>query len=248
MNDYYSKENQIKYMSASQFKSFQKCEASALAEIQGEIEHEMTTAMLVGSYVDAHFSSELDEFRQEHPEIFTKGGELKSDFRQAQYIIQRIERDEMFMRYISGEPQVIVEGTIGGVLFHGKLDSLHRGKAIVDLKIMKDFAPIYVEGEGRLHFIEAYGYDIQGAIYQELVGDKLPFFIAAATKEREPDLAIFSIPQQRLDYALDLVQHFARRYADIKLGLIEPERCGKCDYCKRTKILTSVTDYLEETA
>jgi hypothetical protein len=190
----------------------------------------------------------MNEFQTEHPEIFLKSGELKTDFRHAQYIIQRIERDDMFMKFISGESQVVAEGKIDGVLFHGRLDSLHRGRAIVDLKVMRDFDPIYVEGEGRVHFIEAYGYDIQGAIYQALVGGNLPFYIAAATKEREPDLEIFSIPQHRLDYALDLVRHFARRYSDIKLGLITPERCGKCNYCKKTKNLTSVTDYLEEIA
>jgi hypothetical protein len=31
-------------------------------------------------------------------------------------------------------------------------------------------------------------------------------------------------------------------YDAIKQGVIEPERCGKCDYCKRTKVLKKPTD------
>ena len=121
---------------------------------------------------------------------------------------------------------------------------------IVDLKIMKDFASVWVEGEGKLPFVEAWGYDIQGGIYQEVVrqntGKQLPFYIAAASKEKpEPDISIFSIPQYRLDYALDLVKHFAPDYQAIKLDTVEPERCGRCDYCKHTKVLSEIIDYTE---
>jgi len=52
--NYFSQENNMKYMGASQFKSFMNCEAAALAEIKGEFEREKTVALLVGSYVDAH--------------------------------------------------------------------------------------------------------------------------------------------------------------------------------------------------
>ena len=51
--NYFSPENQLAYMGASQFKSFLACPAAALAEIRGEYRKEETTALLVGSYVDA---------------------------------------------------------------------------------------------------------------------------------------------------------------------------------------------------
>ena len=105
---------------------------------------------------------------------------------------------------------------------------------------MKDFAPIYKEGQGRLNFIEAWGYDIQGAIYQAVEGHSLPFFIAAATKEREPDMAVVSIPQPYLDTAMEIVKSNVRRFAELKKGIGEPIRCEKCDYCKRTKVLDRV--------
>lgn len=237
---YFSPENNVKYMSASQFKSFMSCEAAALAELKGEYTREKTTALLVGSYVDAYFEGSLERFRADNPELFTRQGTLRSEYRQAEYIIGRITGDELFMKYMSGEKQVIKVGEIEGIPFKIKIDSYHPGKAIVDLKIMKDFAPIYKEGQGRLNFIEAWGYDIQGAVYQAIEGNYLPFFIAAATKEREPDMAVISVPQPYLDTAMEIVRANVQRFADLKKGVGEPIRCEKCDYCKRTKALDRV--------
>lgn len=241
--NYFSPEAQIYYMGSSQFKAFDKCEAAALAEIRGERAREKTTALLVGSYVDAHFEGTLDVFRAKNPEIFTRNGELKSQYKQAERIIQRCEQDEMFSRYMSGQKQVIMTGKIDGVPCKIKIDSYHPDKAIVDLKVMKDFEPIWVDGKGKLPFVEAWGYDIQGAMYRHVEGNDLPFMLAVATKEKEPDIALLSIPPDVLDEAMERVITNITRYADIKAGKIEPVRCEKCDYCKRTKVLTCVVDY-----
>ena len=238
--NYFSKENELKYMGSTQFKNFMDCEARALATIKGEFETKQTVAMLIGSYIDAHFEGTLDIFKAQHPEIFTQKGTLKADFKHAEYIIERISRDEMFMRYMSGEKQVIKTGEIEGVPVKIKIDSYHEKKVIVDLKIMKDFSPIWKEGQGKLNFIEAWGYDVQGAMYQKIEGNNLPFYIAGATKEDEPDLGIFSISEEVLTLALESVKTHIRRFDDIKKGLIEPVRCEKCDYCKRTKVLKDI--------
>lgn len=237
--NYFSKEANMEYMSASQFKSFNNCEAAALAELNGEYEREVTTSLLVGSYVDAHFEKTLDIFKAKHPEIFTKSGELKSEYRQAERIIERLERDELFMRFMSGDKQVIRTGEIDGVKFKIKIDSYHPHDKIVDLKIMKDFEPVWVRGKGKLNFIEAWGYDIQGAIYQAIENNCLPFYIAGATKEKTTDIDIFQIPQYYLDAAMEEVLQKSMRYQAIKQGIIEPERCGHCDYCRMTKVLTT---------
>lgn len=242
---YFDKENQMKYFSASQFKAFGQCEAAAMAEIRGEYEREKTVSLLVGSYVDAHFEGTLDLFRAQNPEIFTKQGELRSNFKQAEEIIQRLERDTLFMEYMSGQSQVIMEGELLGYLWKIKMDSYHPGDKIVDLKVMKDFAPVWVEGEGKIHFIEAWGYDIQAAIYQAIEGNDLPFYIAGATKEKVPDLGIFEIPQHSIDTAMKLIEAKIDRYADIKAGLEPARRCEHCDYCKQTKVLTGPVSYLE---
>ena len=68
-------------------------------------EMEKTTALLVGSYVDSHFEGTLDLFKAQNPEIFTKKGELKAEYRKAEEIINRIERDPLFMMFMSGEKQ-----------------------------------------------------------------------------------------------------------------------------------------------
>lgn len=239
-SNYFSLENSLKYMSVSQFKSFVECEARALAEIKGEYEREKTTALLVGSYVDSHFEGTLDIFKAQNPDIFTKQGALKAEYKQAEYIIERISRDELFSKYMSGEKQIIKTGEIEGVPFKIKIDSYHPKKAIVDLKVIKDFEPIYKPEQGRLNFIEAWGYDLQGAAYQEIEGDNLPFFIAAVTKEKEPDFAVINIPQENLDVALQIIKSKIKYFADLKKGVYKPTRCEKCDYCKRTKILSRI--------
>lgn len=94
--NYFDKENELKYFGSSQFKSFMKCEASTMARISGETEEETSTALLVGSYVDAHFEGTLDLFMAQHPEILKRDGSLKAEYTQANEIINRLERDEMF--------------------------------------------------------------------------------------------------------------------------------------------------------
>lgn len=243
-NTYFSQKNQMKYMSASQFKAFLKCEAAALAELRGEYVRPQTAALLVGSYVDAYFEGTADAFTTAHSEMFTKQRNLKSEFQHADTIIARIERDRLFMQMLSGRKQVIKTGKIGGVPFKIKMDSYFPEKLIVDLKIMRDFQPIWnADKQQKTHFIEAWGYDIQGAVYQAVEGHGLPFFIAAATKEPEPDIAVLSVPQYVLDAQRIMVETLAPRFQDLKRGIGTPERCEHCDYCKRTKKLTEIVDY-----
>jgi len=241
--NYFSTEAQSLYMGTSQFKSFQKCEAGAFAEIRGEWTREESTALLVGSYVDAHFSGTLDLFRAKHPDIYKRDGTLKAEYEQANYIIQRIERDAKFMEAMSGGTQAIMTGEIEGVPVKIKVDSL-RPDRIVDMKIMRDMADVYNKEERCWEpFWKAWNYQIQGAIYQEIVrqnvGKRLPFGLAVATKEKpEPDIDLLNLPQRELDEALEIVCANIVYFDGLKKGLYAPERCGKCDYCRSTKVLT----------
>lgn len=244
--NYHSIEANKAYMSVSQLKAFDQCEAAAMAQINGLYRNTKTTALLVGGYVDAYFAGELELFKEQNPEIFCKNGKLRAEYLKADEIITRIQSDDYFYSFMSGaEVQPIFTGTIAGVEFKIKIDFLHDDK-IVDLKIMKDFAPIYLPNRGRVNFVEAWHYDLQGAIYQEIVrqniGKKLPFYINAATKEDETDLANIPVPQEVLDYELETAIERIPYYDSIKKGVFESERCGICNYCKRTKKLTgSVT-------
>lgn len=232
--NYFSTEASMEYMSVSQFKAFESCEAAALAEAKGEYKREETTSLLVGKYVDAHFEGTLDVFKAQHPDIFTKSGTLKSDYRRAEEIISRIESDPAFMDMLSGEKQVIKTGVIEGIPVKIKMDAYFPGEKIVDLKIMKDFSPIWKDGQ-KMPWFAAWGYDLQGAIYQEIEGNKLPFYLAAASKEPVTDIQGLHIPQEYLDERMEYFRGMLPRYVAIKRGEIEPTRCEHCDYCKSTK-------------
>ena len=240
-SNYFSANNNLKYCGSSQFKDFLRCPAKAMAELNGEYSREDSTALLIGSYVDSWFEGTLDQFKAEHPSIFKKDGSLKAEYEKANAIIERVSRDDLFMKYMSGKKQVIKIGTIEGVPFKIKIDSYHRGKAIVDLKVIKDFEPIYNAEKGiREDFIRYWGYDYQAAIYQAIEGNKLPFYICAVTKEAEPDLAVIHIPQPWIDSAMEVIKNEIGIIQAIKNGEIEAKRCECCDYCIATKKLTRV--------
>ena len=204
--NYYSTEANLEYMSVSQFKDFNgtngkiACEFEAMEKMYGRWRPEKSTALLIGSYVDSYFEGSLELFKKENSEIFTQKGELKAPFKKAEEIIARIERDKYFMKYLSGEKQKIMTFELFGVQWKIKMDSYLPGIAIVDLKIMASITDLkWVRDLGYLDFVRYWGYDIQGAIYQKgveiVTGKKLPFYIAAATKENEPDIRIIQITQ-----------------------------------------------------
>lgn len=242
--NYFSASNNMKYMSASQYKSFLSCEAATLAELKGEWEHNKSEALIQGSYVDAYFEGSIESFKAEHPELFnTRTGNLLAKFSHLNYIISRIEDQPLMMELLGGKKQKIMWGKICDVPVKIKIDSYLPDK-IVDLKCMKDFSYMYKEEQGRLPWYEYWGYDIQGAIYQEIVrqntGKKLPFVLVAVTKETEPDLEILELPQASLDFELKRFKENVVRFDAIKKGVIKPDRCEKCAYCRRTKKITEI--------
>lgn len=227
-NNYYSPEANQQYFSVSQYKDFMQCEAMALAKIRGEYKPEMTRAMLTGSFVDSYFEGTLDQFMKEHPAVFTRKQELRSEFRKANEIIARIRSDELFMKFMSGEKQRIMTFDLFGVPWKMKMDSYLPGICITDLKVV-----------ARFKSLPFWRYDLQGAVYQAGVlmntDELLPFYLAVATKERTIDLDIFQIPDSTISMALSEIERNIRHYADVKQGLVPPVYCGKCDYCKSIK-------------
>lgn len=239
--NYFAPKLQMEYCGSSQFKSFLKCPAKAMAVLNGEWEEGDSVALLIGSYVDSWFEGTLDTFKSEHPELFKRDGSLKADYEKADAIIERVQQDGLFMKYMGGEKQVIKTGEIEGVPFKIKIDSYHEGKAIVDLKVIRDLKPIWDEDRGcKLDFIHYWGYDYQAAIYQAIEGNRLPVYICAVTKEAQPDLAVISIPQTWIDSAMAEIRNMIPIIDGIKRGEIEADRCGHCDYCRSTKRLSRV--------
>lgn len=245
--NYFSKEASKEWFSASQIKEFLACEASALAKINEPSEEEKSTALMVGSYVDAYFEGTLEDFIKENPQIFnSRTGELKADYKQAEQMIARAERDPLFMEYMTGEKQVIKTGELFGVPFKCKFDVYVPGKRIVDLKTVQDFEPKYKEGEGRLNFADFWNWPLQMAIYQAIEGNKLPCYLAVITKEKPSNIAVIQIAQSKLDAELEYLKQVLPRFDAIKKGIVEPERCEKCAYCRDTNILTEPMILTEE--
>lgn len=226
--NYYSKDANREFFSVSQYKSFLSCEARAMAELSGEYERPVTKALLVGSFVDHYFDDTLDEFMKENPGIYTRRKELRAEFKRANQIIEIVKTDPKFMDSMSGEKQRIFTFEMFGVPWKIKMDSYNPGKAITDLKVV-----------ARMDKLPQWRYDIQGAVYQKGVeictGDRLPFYLAVVTKEKVLDRDIWQIPQSTLDFALRQVEENIGRYVDIKERRIEPEHCGRCNYCKSIK-------------
>lgn len=148
---------------------------------------------------------------------------LQAEYVKADEIIARIERDEYFMKYMSGQKQVIMTGELFGAKWKIKIDSYIPDVAIVDLKVMSSITELkWVKDLGYLDFVRYWGYDIQGAVYQEIVrqntGKKLPFYIAGATKEKEPDIRIIHVTDNYLQEALSVVEANTPRILSLKSG------------------------------
>ena len=239
--NYYSEKANREYMSVSQYKQFCKCEAMTMAELNGEWKRPKSTALLVGSYVDSWFEGTLEEFKLENTEIFKKDGTLKADYIQAEEIIARVQSDPVFMEYMSGEKQRIFTATLLGVPWKIKIDSLHKDK-IVDLKVMRSMERIMGKS-----FVEHWGYDLQMAVYaavvKEATGLDLETYLAVVTKQSPSDLEVISIPKWRRQEILDDMEKRMPRIVQVKNGLIEPERCGVCEYCRATKHIKEPIDF-----
>jgi hypothetical protein len=276
--NYYSTKANQAYFSVSQFKAFQKCPAAAMAELRGEFAPPKGRALLLGSYFDEMLTgtpnSQAKFIAENYTELFQKSskilsalGKLKTDKERKDFIsgltnifsfdnkpfadvvqanetLERFRQQPRMMHYISGKHQVIMTGEIEGVPFKIKMDSFDPNEFICDLKYMASlrspnlFTPM----------IEYYGYDIQAAVYQEIVrqniGKRLPFFFDVATKENPAHLALGEINQYNMDKALDVVRGNIRTYQKIKTDEEIALRCEDymCNFCTFTKIITEPID------
>jgi len=238
--NYFSHEADVAYFSASQIKQFKKCEAMAMAELNGQYLRPMSQALAVGQYVDAALTGDLDEWCGCHPEIKKRDGTLKAEFLQASEMVGRANRDPLFMDFMEGDHQTIITGKLFGVPFKAKFDVLGADR-IVDLKTVRDLSPVYLPGQGRVDFATAWDWPLQMAIYQRLYeqaeGVRLPCYLAVITKETPPDIRIVQIEQERLDAEIAWLEQMMPRYEAIKTGAIDPERCETCAWCRQSRVL-----------
>lgn len=261
--NYYSRQSAMEYLSVSQIKSFigcpavPGCEERALAELTGEYIAPVTDALLIGSLVDVLLTGtdeEVERFSAAHPEMYSSRGktvgQLKSQYAHAYAMVDRAKRDSFFMRTLEGRKQVILTGELFGHPCKAKLDVL-GDKYITDLKTTKSINQGFWDKEQKrtLSFVEAYLYDLQAAVYVELVrqntGKTLPFFLSVISKESEPDIEVINIDYDSQQAALEAVRPYIDNIVALKNGESVPTRCGHCEWCRRTKVLTKPISWLE---
>lgn len=238
--NYFSQEADVAYFSASQIKSFKKCEAMTMAQLTGEYERPMSQALLQGQFVDAALTGDYGEWVLAHPEVAKRDGNLKAEFMLCQEMVNRAKRDPLFMDFMDGDHQTILTADLFGVPFKAKFDVLGADR-IVDLKTVRDFSPVYMPGQGRVDFATAWDWPLQMAIYQRIYeqvsGIRLPCFLAVITKETPPDIRIVQIEQERMDAELAWLEQVLPRYEAVKSGAIDPERCEGCAWCRQSRVL-----------
>lgn len=243
--NYYSNEANNVYWSASLVKEFMDCPARAVAELHGEYERPLTTALLVGGFIDAWFEGDeaFYQFIEDHrSEIFQANGKkMRSEFIKAGDMINRARDDELFMEYMEGDKQTIMTGELFGFPFKCKFDVLHTERT-VDLKTVKDFEPVYVKGQGKLSFADAWNWPLQMAIYQQIRaqnegGEIKPCYLACITKQTPPDIEVVQVDDESMQAEMEVLAEKMPLFDAFKQGVIEPHRCEKCEYCRKTKKL-----------
>ena len=267
--NYYSNEANRHYLSKSIFTDFERCEAAALAKLNGEWEPQRDeTPLLVGNYLHSYFESKeahQDFLKQtdsagktnESKMISSAGktkGQLKKEFKVAKQMIDRLAGDEAFNQlYVPGEKEVIVTGDIHGIQWMGKIDSLDlENQFFYDIKTSKDLhSGTWIKTEeGRnqkVPFVQGFGYDIQMAIYRELIRQTFGVIcqplIFAVSKQTPCELMGITFDgddeQALLDAALERIEEKQTHIKAVIDREEEPRGCGMCDYCRSKSTISN---------
>ena len=254
--NYYTFEADHAFCSASQFLDFvgrplyPACEERAVAKYKGEYVQEITKAMLIGSILDSLWEGcDSNELLERFPDcVSTRGstkGQLKSEYLIALRMYERTLKDPTFAKLMSGNKQTIMTGNIEGLPFKIKMDSYVEGICITDLKTTKDSSMdcrYYIPDSGeRLPFYLAMAYDVQLAIYREIVrqntGDTLRCYLATIDKNDHPLPLTLELEPPVLDKALEYVKSKVNYVTMLRNGEIKNlARCGFCDFCRDTAV------------
>lgn len=252
-DNYFTNDSDKEYMSVSLFKSFKQCEAKTIAKLNGEWEDVNKDALLLGSYVHAWSEGTLEEFKKEHPEMYSSRGstkgQLKSNFLIADKMITTLANDALVNKIRKGQKEVIQTTNLFGIPWKSMIDIYNPNKkAIVDLKTTRN---IHRKYSGNENFIVHYDYLLQMAIYCEIdrinrkAEDYYQPHIIAVSKEDIPDKEVIFLGTDFIEDKLLEVEILIDHIKDVWLGKVLPVGCGECDYCKSTKKLTKILHYTE---
>ena len=194
--NYYGAKSNNEFMSVSQFKAFQKCEAMALAELKGEFERPKSKALFLGSFVDEMLTgtkkSQVKFIVENFENIFQKSSRYIKIPERDRLDFVREEFNELF-KAENGKPYAeIVQAleTIEKIKkqplmmnhFKSKHQVIMTGEISgVPFKIkMDNYKPGEFISDGKYMsslrspnlfepMVKYWGYDLQGAVYQEIV-------------------------------------------------------------------------------
>lgn len=250
-DNYHSIEANKEYMSNSQWASWMDCAAATKAEQDGLYVKEQTDAMFISSYYDRALTAP-DEFEayclKHRDKIFKEVGkkgektwEKRADFETADTIIAVIKADPAYQQLVANcKMQEIMTGEIGGVPFRYMADfTMHGGRAaVLDLKCMANFEPVYVEScRRKIEWIDAWGYlrqlSIGRRLYRQRYNINPIMGILATTKQEIPDRRTYIFEDE--ERAENEIQHIIEMLPTVlswKSGAVEPPACGTCAYCR----------------
>lgn len=259
-DNYHSKEADMEYFSVSQIKSMIDCEAAALAELRGEFVSEEKKTFTAGRMLHAWSEGReaYDEFCDRNRSIlFKKDGSLYADYVTVTEMIDCLRQSSFAMFFLQGDKEEIVVADLFGYPVKIRIDVVNRlRKTIVDLKSCKDIREKIWNPSSRSYvsWVEYYGYPLQFAVYNEVdriakgrpERDWCESFIVAVSKQSPCDKEVINMTDpDRWQSELDMVKLLLPRFDDVKRGLVAPDRCEECAYCRATKVLERAIDYRE---
>ena len=268
--NYYSREADAHYMSCSQFQAFQTCEAAAIARMRGLWEpSSQSDALFQGQYFHSYFESPeaFDAFCEENfDKIFkvkvtkSRGEEVVgkyAPFERLDEMIKVVEQDPFMAKVLQwpGETEKPMTGTVGGVPWRMKMDKYAASRrTIIDYKTSSNIMELYYNPstKERQSFVEEYGYLMRAAVYGEIERQNLEktdfptFLILAVSKQDPPDKAAICLNDDaRWELELERVRQAIPRIQALKEGSQSPRRCGCCEYCRATKVISRIKMYTD---
>ncbi len=264
--NYFSNEMNKFDMGSTQFKSFIPqfggCELAAMAQLEGKYSPKKSDAFLEGSYGHSWNDGTIEEFRLNHPEMFSSRGatkgQLKTNFKKIGAAIEILESDTLCMSALEGEKELIFTAELFGMPWKIAIDSYNsQNNRFADLKFLKALRDKKWNDELDVYenVYQAYGYFLQLSLYSEIervANNRTTYFeplLVIATKEEVPDKCVMSFSstaethEDFIKRHLALASTYADRVRKVKHEGAEPIGCGVCDYCKSIKKLTGTTHY-----
>lgn len=118
-------------MSATYFKKFLECEASAMNELNDPVEGE-SDALIQGNYLHTYFESkEAHEqyINEYHDKLYTNKGEKYAVTKKTDLMIKALDTDDFFHYIYQGEREVILDGKLYGYPWKARIDCLNVNAA-----------------------------------------------------------------------------------------------------------------------